>query len=64
MVAATDKSPVDPGSSPLRVAMAAFVGTSVEWYDYYLYASAAAVVFGKLFFPELNAVTGTLVSRV
>lgn len=60
MVAATDKSPVDPGSSPLRVAMAAFVGTSVEWYDYYLYASAAAVVFGKLFFPELNAVTGTL----
>lgn len=47
-------------SRPLRVAMAAFIGTSIEWYDYFLYGTAAALVFGKLFFPSFDPVTGTL----
>ena len=38
--------------SPMRVAAAGFVGTLVEWYDYYIYGTAAALVFSKLIFPQ------------
>ncbi|HYG27367.1 MAG TPA: MFS transporter, partial [Caulobacteraceae bacterium] len=34
---------------------AAMVGTAVEFYDFYIYATAAALVFGKLFFPNESA---------
>lgn len=33
-----------------RVAAATVIGTTIEWYDFFLYASAAGLVFGKLFF--------------
>ncbi|MFC3995266.1 MFS transporter [Nocardiopsis sediminis] len=36
---------------PARAAIAAFVGTTIEWFDFYVYATAAALVFGQLFFP-------------
>ncbi|MER6902124.1 MFS transporter, partial [Amycolatopsis sp. NPDC000740] len=39
-------------SSARRAAAAAFVGTTIEWYDFYAYSTAASLVFGKLFFPE------------
>lgn len=42
--------------------LGAIVGTAVEWYDYYLYATAAATVFNKLFFPSYAPLTGTLLS--
>ena len=42
--------------SPLRVAIASFIGTTVEFYDFLIYRTAAALVFPKLFFP--NAVAG------
>ncbi|KUL27551.1 MFS transporter [Actinoplanes awajinensis subsp. mycoplanecinus] len=42
--------------------IASLVGTSLEWYDFFLYASAAALVFGKLFFPSFEPVTGTLLA--
>ncbi|GAA2710904.1 MFS transporter [Actinoplanes palleronii] len=45
-----------------RVIIASLVGTSLEWYDFFLYASAAALVFGKLFFPSFEPVTGTLLA--
>jgi metabolite-proton symporter len=43
-----------------RVAIAGLVGTAIEWYDFYIYGLAAALVFGRLFFPEFSSVAGTL----
>jgi MFS family permease len=41
-----------PPSSPRRILAASLVGTAVEFYDFYIYATAAALVFGTLFFPS------------
>ena len=41
-----------PRSSLRKVVAASMIGTTIEWYDFFLYGSAAALVFGKLFFPE------------
>ncbi|WP_037973778.1 MFS transporter [Streptomyces sp. NRRL WC-3742] len=49
------------GSLP-RVVAASLIGTTIEWYDYFLYGTAAALVFGKLFFPNTDPLTGTLLS--
>ncbi len=45
-----------------RVALASFVGTAIEWYDFFLFGTASALVFGKLFFPSVNPTLGTLAS--
>ncbi|WP_328996577.1 MHS family MFS transporter [Kribbella sp. NBC_01245] len=45
-----------------RVVGASLVGTTVEWYDFFLYGVAASVVFGDLFFPKGEELTGTLLS--
>lgn len=45
-----------------KVAVASAIGTTVEWYDYFIYASAAALVFGPLFFPTFEPLAGTLAS--
>ncbi|PYQ42624.1 MAG: MFS transporter [Acidobacteria bacterium] len=47
---------------PLRIAMASFIGTAVEWYDYFIYGTAAAIVFGPLFFPKFSAAAATMAS--
>jgi metabolite-proton symporter len=44
------------------VIIASLIGTSLEWYDFFLYGSAAALVFGRLFFPQFEALTGTLLA--
>ncbi|GGG76499.1 MFS transporter [Corynebacterium pelargi] len=45
-----------------RVAMATTVGTAIEWYDFFLYASAAGLVFNKLFFAGLGPQAATVVA--
>jgi metabolite-proton symporter len=45
-----------------RVIIASFIGTTIEWYDFFLYGTAAALVFNKLFFPTLDPLAGTLSS--
>ncbi|UNK71186.1 MFS transporter [Microbacterium sp. H1-D42] len=46
----------------LRAGFAALAGTSIEWYDFYVYATAAAIVFPQVFFPEVDHALGTLAS--
>ena len=43
-----------------QVVLASFIGTTIEWYDFFLYGTAAALVFNKLFFPNVDSLTGTL----
>ena len=45
-----------------RVVMASLVGTTIEWYDFFLYGSAAALVFNRLFFPQFDPFVGTILS--
>ncbi|KIH97286.1 MFS transporter [Streptomonospora alba] len=43
-----------------KIALASFIGTSIEWYDFFLYGAAAALVFGPQFFPSDNALASQL----
>ncbi len=46
----------------IPVVLASTTGTAIEWYDFFLYGSMAALVFPKLFFPESDQLVGTLLS--
>src|SRR5882757_1886892 len=50
------------GGGSRKVIAASLVGTSLEWYDFFLYATASAVVFNKLFFPTFDPLVGTLLA--
>jgi len=58
---ATDAAPA-PTSSLRKVVLASMIGTTVEWYDFFLYGSASALVFGKLFFPKSEPLVGTMLA--
>jgi metabolite-proton symporter len=45
-----------------RVIAASLIGTTIEWYDFFLYGAAAALVFNKLFFPSFDPLVGTLLA--
>ncbi|WP_029145360.1 MFS transporter [Microbacterium luticocti] len=62
MSASTAPQPVHSHRRALRAGFAALVGTSIEWYDFYVYATAAAIVFPQVFFPEVDHALGTLAS--
>src|SRR6187402_2664090 len=47
-------------TSTAKVVAASFIGTAIEWYDFFLYGTAAALVFNKLFFPNFDPLTGTM----
>jgi len=50
-----------PTTSSVRtVALASLIGTTIEWYDFFLYGTAAALVFNRLFFPTFDPLMGTL----
>jgi metabolite-proton symporter len=44
----------------VKVAFASLIGTAIEWYDFFLYGTAAALVFNKLFFPDFDPLVGTI----
>lgn len=48
--------------SPKKVAFASAIGATIEWYDFFIYGTAAAIVFAQLFFTNLDPVTGTIVA--
>lgn len=48
------------GADAGKIARAAFVGTALEWYDYYLFGTAAALVFNRLFFTDMDATAALL----
>ncbi|MFI5669371.1 MFS transporter [Streptomyces sp. NPDC051704] len=47
-----------------RIVAASLIGTTIEWYDFFLYGTAAALVFNKLFFPTGDPLTGTLIAFI
>ena len=55
------ESSVQP-SSVRKVIVASVIGTSLEWYDFFIYGTAAALVFNKLFFPSFEPLVGTLLA--
>src|ERR1700737_2239632 len=48
--------------SHVKVAPASLIGTAIEWYDFFLYGTAAALIFNKLFFPTFDPAVGTLLA--
>ena len=60
-LAAMEGQPVAaPRTSMRSVVLASSIGTIIEWYDFLVYATSAALVFNKLFFPSIDANVGTL----
>lgn len=56
----SDGKPLPEKAARSRVAMATLAGTTLEWYDFFLYGTAAALIFNKQFFPSLSPTAGTL----
>jgi metabolite-proton symporter len=55
-------SAADHGRQLRKAVIAATVGTTIEWYDFFLYGTAAGLVFGKLYFPNSDPTTATLLA--
>jgi metabolite-proton symporter len=59
---AAHADPATARRNTLRAVVASTVGTTIEWYDFFLYGFAAALVLGKLYFPSKDPLTGTLIA--
>src|SRR5262252_4146189 len=55
-----EASGVDHGAQLRKAVVAATIGTTIEWYDFFLYGTAAGLIFGKLYFPNSDPLTATL----
>ncbi|MGX4688957.1 MFS transporter [Streptomyces sp. JNUCC 63] len=65
MTETTTAKPGEPRSGGIaRIVSASLIGTTIEWYDFFLYGSAAALVFNTLFFPTSDPLVGTLIAFV
>ncbi|HEX3589905.1 MAG TPA: MFS transporter, partial [Pseudonocardiaceae bacterium] len=62
MAAVQDVQGKAASSSLRRVVVGAILGGTIEWFDYFIYASASALIFGKLFFADASPLVGTLAS--
>ena len=63
MTVATGLTTPPPSPSALRrVIVGSLIGTTIEWYDFFLYGTAAALVFNKLFFPKSDPLTGAMLA--
>ena len=64
MALTADTQDGPPGSarrnSKRRILTSTYIGTVIEWFDFYIYGTAAAIVFNVLFFPEVDSLIGTL----
>ncbi|MBT2385329.1 MFS transporter [Streptomyces sp. ISL-11] len=65
----TDSPATGPGTTGrstgiARIVSASLIGTTIEWYDFFLYGSAAALVFNTLFFPTADPLVGTLIAFI
>ena len=59
---ASELNEAQRNSEALRVALASLVGSTIEWYDFFLYGTATALVFNKLFFPNVSPLVGSLLA--
>lgn len=65
MSTAAASAAAPPAATPAtlrKVVVASLIGTTIEWYDFFLYGTAAALVFNKLFFPKADPLTGTMLA--
>ncbi|MGV9482953.1 MFS transporter, partial [Gordonia aichiensis] len=62
MTTSSGRPPTVNEADVRKVALVSLVGASVEWFDFFLFGTAAALVFPKLFFPSTDPVTGVLAS--
>src|ERR1700716_391296 len=53
-------SPADHSAQLRKAVIASTIGTTIEWYDFFLYGTAAGLIFGKLFFPNEDPLPATL----
>ncbi|MGW2259681.1 MFS transporter [Streptomyces sp. NPDC001780] len=60
----TDRPGARSSGGIARIVSASLIGTTIEWYDFFLYGSAAALVFNTLFFPTSDPLVGTLIAFV
>ena len=57
---AVNAATIDERTQLRRAVVASTVGTSIEWYDFFLYSTATGLLFAKLFFPKSDPIVGTL----
>src|SRR3954454_20227963 len=55
-------TPTSSRRSLIEAVVASTIGTTIEWYDFFLYGTAAALVFPKLFFPQADPFVGQILS--